>query len=580
MAIVNVSRGAVDTGRRSGTVEALLRQLAVGLSTYRLYPGELTQPAFRTAAERVMDAADAAVAAGTVEATVQAGRFHVDEDAVVSERVNRLADACFTRRVEYLRIERRPTLDELDAFFDALSRDPDEVAEAGGIGNLLEARAVTAIVASAGAPAPTTGDDDATPDEDAMSTLRLLPDDNATAVYDRLRTAGEALDEITSARSSFFRNAAALVTGLDAHEHDAFDDLVVDRVTTDAFAERYAGHLTDPQVARLIARAARHRQAEPIELAIDFVRRTGRQQALVAVVRDLVTGTRAPATHDDGPTPAGGGLHEGFPADAEDGRRLALVALGDYLRADVAPEQLQRVVTAVTKQLRAYVGKGETGHVRDLLGVLDDARADLPGDVGLLLRAPRQQALTPALVAGVVGRTPDPRRTMDPLRPFGPAAIDALVAAVARNKGRSDSKLLAAITAVVHDRPKDLERHLDHDAWHVVRDLATVLRRVGGAATVPQLERLAGHEHEAVRREALRGLTSLPTSESAHAIARAIPSLRTPAEQEEGIEALAASNAPQAPDLLRALAARRGRPRLSWRLRRTARRAARRWEAA
>ncbi len=577
--MVDRAQGAV-AGRRADTLEALLHLLAVGLSTYRLYPGDATQPAFRTAATRVLDAAEGAVAGGAVEATVRAGQFHVDGGTLVSDRVDRLADACFSRRVEYLRIERRPTLHELAVFYDALSRDPEEVAEAGGVGHLLDAGGATAIVASTGVPSPTTGDDeDPVPDEHATPALRLLPDDTAATLYTRLRTASDALDETASGRSSFFRSAAALAADLDAHHRDAFDDLVVDRLATDTFAERYAGHLTDPQVARLIAGAARHRRVEPVELAIDVARRTGRRQALVTVVRDLIAGTRPTDTDDHDPTPAADGVRAGFPGDAEAGRRLALVAFGDYLRADVAPEQLQQVIAAVTKQLRAYVGKGETGHIQELLGVLDDARADLPGAAGRLLLEPRRQTLTPELVAGVAGKTTDPQRTVDLLRPFGPAAVDALVAALARNQRTSNGRLLEAITAVVRDRPRDLERHLDHDVWQVVRDLATVMRRVGGAAAVASLERLAGHDHAAVRREAVRGLASLPTAAAAEALERAIPRLRTTAEQKHGIEALAASTAPETPNLLRALAARQGRHRLSWRLRRTARRAARRWEA-
>lgn len=558
----------------SGT-ETLLRQLARGLSTYRLYPGDVTQPAFRSAAERIQEAAGPALAAGPADAVVRAGRFHVDGHELSDEAADRLADACFSRRVEYLRLDNVPTVDELDALYDALSRDPDEVAAAGGVAALLDARGVASIVASAGAPDTDTAEDDDPDDADAaLPALTLLPWDTADTLYDRLRAAQETLDEMISARSSFYRRAAGLVAGLDERQQGAFASLVLERIQTDAFAERYAGHLTDPEIADLLTRAARFRGVEPVEAAVAFVRISGRQQTLVAVVRDLVSG---------GPTDAGdavigrsaSGLRDAFPADADDGRRLALRTLADYLRCDVASEQLERVVGAVTRQLRTEVGDGAAGRVNDLLAVLDDARSDVGSASYDLVVAPRRRALTPQVVARAMRATrvgsQDPA---DVLRPFGGAAIDALVAALARSE-RSDDRLIAALAMLARDRPATLARHLDHRTWHVVRDLAKALRTIGDPVIAPPLVELVRYDHPEVRREALHGLTSLPPTASATALAQAVPTMRTRGEQKEGLDALAGCNAAETPMLLRELAAGRGSHALPWLLRRRARRLAR-----
>jgi hypothetical protein len=577
----------VDSQYGAAPVEALLRHLAVGLSTYRLYPGDVAQPAFRTAAEGIWNAATAALADGPVAATIRAGRFYVDGHWVASERIDRLAEACFSRRVEYVRIDRRPTLEELAALYEALSRDPDVVAAAGGVGALLDARGVGSIAVLAGAPAPTTGDEPETDapndqppagvDPDALlPVLGLLPGETAEELYDRLRATSETVDEAVIARSSFFRRAADVVVGLDESHRGAFASIVLDRMATDAFAERYAGHLTDPGIAELLAAAAHFREVEPFALAVEFVRVSGRQLTLVNVVRDLVEGgSPHPRAVPRGASRAARGLRDGFPADAEDGRRLALLALRDYLRCDPPREQLEPVLAATTRQLGHDVRDGAVGRVRELLEILDDARPHVSPDAAELLRAPRRHALTPAVVARAVGTArAGRRRPADVLRPFGAAAVDALVTAVAGNPQTNDS-LLAALAEVVSDRPRDLEPHLDHDAWTVVRDLAKVLARVGGPASAALLERLVVHGHAAVRREALQALAGFPATESARALARVLPTMSVRVEQKQGLDALAGSGAPEAPDLLRELGTSADSRALPWRLRRRARRLAR-----
>src|SRR5438093_6530705 len=69
-----------DEGRqaraeRERTVVNLLRQLCSGLSAYRLFPGDLRQPAFVQAVQRIRDATETSLTDGTFEAEVNGSRF-------------------------------------------------------------------------------------------------------------------------------------------------------------------------------------------------------------------------------------------------------------------------------------------------------------------------------------------------------------------------------------------------------------------------------------------------------------------------------------------------------------------------
>src|SRR6266508_4101726 len=73
-------------------VVALLRQLASGLSAYRLFPGDLKQPSFVQMVQRIRAAAEAAVEWGPLEAEVKGSRFSTSLGLVpADERIERLA---------------------------------------------------------------------------------------------------------------------------------------------------------------------------------------------------------------------------------------------------------------------------------------------------------------------------------------------------------------------------------------------------------------------------------------------------------------------------------------------------------
>ncbi|MGH2672790.1 MAG: hypothetical protein ACRDHC_07420, partial [Actinomycetota bacterium] len=60
---------------RERQVTALLRQLWLGLSTYRLYPENPQRPGFAPAVERIGTAAQEALAGGRVDVEIRGDRF-------------------------------------------------------------------------------------------------------------------------------------------------------------------------------------------------------------------------------------------------------------------------------------------------------------------------------------------------------------------------------------------------------------------------------------------------------------------------------------------------------------------------
>jgi hypothetical protein len=174
-------------------------------------------------------------------------------------------------------------------------------------------------------------------------------------------------------------------------------------------------------------------------------------------------------------------------------------------------------------------------------------------------------------------RAGDAATAADVLEPFGPAAVEALLDALADESRRTVRGLLVGLlAALVADDPARLRPHLADPRWFVARNVASALRRVGGAAVVPLLESLAMHPHDAVRQEALQGLASLPPDHAAPAVARLAVAHTRRDDREACLRTLGGFDSPAAVALLEELGSRHGPSPLPWSLRRRARALARR----
>src|SRR5919201_2031037 len=124
-----------DAIERDRASMVLLRQLSSGLSSYRLFPGDLQQPAFAQAVARIQEAAEKALGWGPIEAEINGSRFVVASGPLPQDdRIERLALAFYQHGAERLVVREVPDATALGALYQALSKPTKEAADSSGIG--------------------------------------------------------------------------------------------------------------------------------------------------------------------------------------------------------------------------------------------------------------------------------------------------------------------------------------------------------------------------------------------------------------------------------------------------------------
>jgi HEAT repeat protein len=101
------------------------------------------------------------------------------------------------------------------------------------------------------------------------------------------------------------------------------------------------------------------------------------------------------------------------------------------------------------------------------------------------------------------------------LRKSGEQGARQLGERLAEEKEAKRRKILAqALTAFGRSALATLDRLLRDERWYVVRNAATILGEIRDPETAGRLAALLGHKDERVRREAIRALTRLGTTEA------------------------------------------------------------------
>jgi len=117
---------------------------------------------------------------------------------------------------------------------------------------------------------------------------------------------------------------------------------------------------------------------------------------------------------------------------------------------------------------------------------------------------------------------------------FGPAAVEAVVEALLAEPGPGGRRqLVGLLEELAGPYVGRLEAAMDDAPWFLVRNLATVVGRVGGVEHLPVLEGLLVHDHPAVRREAVRGVVRLGGVLAVASLVRAV------ADRDPGVRRLA-----------------------------------------
>lgn len=512
-----------DPGIRA-SIQAMLRQVTIGLSVHRLYPDDPQAGAFLAAVDRIRAALEDVLVGGPVRVEVRSGRFAVDGELLKPEGIDRLAHACFERRVEYVGFDAVPTPEEFATWFALLSTDRSGLEHEGGMEAALQARGVTSIRATAGVPEPVSGEevpedllglagggDADDPQDDPDLELALLPEEGGIALYDRLAGLAATLPDDGSVRTTFFQRAGWLVDALPITERAAFGRRLFDRLTTEIFAERFAGHLTDVALAALVADVARQEGRDAVELAAQVgtaaERHATLHQLLAAAAGEGVGRAVAPGASSEEEA-----LRDGFPATDAAGQALARTALLDVLLNDPREEQLGRILDNAATQIAAAVRRGDVVAVQDLLTVFDTARDVGPARLAPRFGQPRAQALSPEVVTEAFSRGGADGRVAEPsiLAPFGGAAVEPLLGALAESAASADrartAGLVEALVAVARAHLDVLQQALGRRSPEVVARLVPAIGRSEDAAVLPVLTRLAAWTEPVVLRAVVDAL--------------------------------------------------------------------------
>ncbi len=364
-----------ETDEHVVAVVALLRQLWLGLSAYRLYPGSVTRPGFVSAVERIGTVAARALADGPVDVEIRGDRFSMDGELLPSDDSGeRLALACFERGVERVVVREVPTAEDLGDLYGILSTPPSELAAQGEAGLSLLAAGVTSITLSEVGPAPVEGADHA-PEEMAE---RLVPDAAMLASQLMLEDLpGSPRDQaetlMNRLRALLARGVGEGIAPIDVHSavHDALDDLppelrrtvidlAIEHLGDDPAAQRLIGTMSDTELTRALVDLGRGGHRDPEELARMLADSGARHVDLVDLTVALEAGWEEAGTIIAGLEQLGIDLSQQRAATLAAGS--ATEALSDYLSATEADD---------VRSMRAGMTAGASDRTNALLALRD-----------------------------------------------------------------------------------------------------------------------------------------------------------------------------------------------------------------
>lgn len=542
---------------------AVARQLGIALSAYRLFPDDLEQPGFASAVQRVGDAVTQALASGPLRFEIRSGVLGTPEGPLPTDaHLDRLAGACFERGIEHIQIFERPDADTLAVVCAVLTEPPDD-GTLRRPEDVLADRGIRAIWLGRESPeaeqidavdrVPLTDEQralwDQVRDPERTATnlmIEGLPDDAAEAarrLYQRFRTLHAVLPPVLAASEDLVGNVRAVIDLMRGEVRREFHAIVLSRLNEDTFADGFFTHLTDGEVADLLIELSRSGGPDPVALADQVTRDTGRH----GTVTDLV---RARADEDGAPYTAFAAgevaqaaadrlserllptqdedaayLRDMFPATESDHRALARLALHDYLQLESDVERLERVLQSWTERCRAALQERDAAEVDRLLALLDAPLAGAAGEgPRSIAERARDAVVGPELVSVLVGgeRGDDESgQVVALLARFGRAALDAVLDQLAIERA---SGLRARLVAWAAEMPDPgaaaVISRLADERWFVVRNLLTILARSGDRAAYPALTRLVRHPEDQVRRELVRSLVACGGAEAVPELTR------------------------------------------------------------
>lgn len=369
-------------------IQGLLQQLSIGLSAYRLFPGDTEQVAFVGAVERIRAAAERALQHGTVLVEVHGPRFLLkDQDPLPEDETQaRLAKACFERRGERIRVRALPEASELGTFYEALMRTPQEVEEAGGLDKILRDAGLTSIAVSevelqpmdaavlAGLSAEQAQLWEQLQHGDVLAPLveeEAEANEEARSIYGRFKDLVASLPTELAEDPDLYRRLHSSVEQLPPDVRQALTARMVQASEDDPLSDRMLTAMTDVEMARSLVELARDSKRDPVTLARDIVAKGIRRSDSIVKMTAAMAEEGATAEPPDAEKGSGG---PALPAFISTLPAQALQRPGDAAASVPLPTTSERqavVSRAVTDILSLQVHSEDRGE-------LDTLRLEFP----------------------------------------------------------------------------------------------------------------------------------------------------------------------------------------------------------
>lgn len=571
-----------------GATVALLQQLSIGLSAYRLFPGNLEQASFTGAVERIRAAADRALVFGTMVVEVHGSIFKTEtEELPDDETLSRLALACYERRGERLRVRSVPDSGDLAAFYEVLAQVPGDVENAGGPAAILREKSISSIVLgevepqavdiamSAGLTAEQAEVWERLQHGESLSDLVEsghgggVGGREAESVFERLRDLLAALPQDLADDPNLYQQLHTSVRSLPEVARKALFNRVVDRAGSDLIAERLLGTMTDTEVVEALADVAEKANKDPVKLAEQLedrgVRRTDLKGLAVALLgRPAIAGepqekVRLTREEREGRERVAGvvsrllssklkaleeqdvqELQKEFPTTDLDFRAGSLATLRDYVGAEEDIERFEKVLDLWAQEVRLALRAAIPDTVEELVEVVRDGGAGGGDDEwAALVRSYGRRVIDASLVDTLrtTAQADGMARARKLLEPLGDDSVDGLLDLLAEERDKVRRVfMISLLSDMATDYRERVVERFEDTRWFVVRNAVTILIRAGVTHEMRSLlERAVGHEHPAVRKEGIQGLTALLGAGYAAGLTR------MSADPDQGVRELAVS---------------------------------------
>ncbi|MEA2435239.1 MAG: hypothetical protein QOG54_2696 [Actinomycetota bacterium] len=541
-----------ELSERDRKLIGFLRNLSGGFSSFRLFGGDLQQPGFVEAVNRVKTTSETALAAtGKVRVRVHGDQFISDSGPLPDdEAYRRLAMACYERRVEEITLASVPTKQDLASLYDVLSTAAEEIAALGGAPRALATKGVESIRLNEALVTPTEsteGAEGAIPEPDALAdgldrldeiAEELMRDPRVTdanSVYRLLREVVSALPPDKASDPDTYRRLREAVEKLPEEVRTSLSSMLISNVSGEDMAERLIGTMTDTSLARLLVDVSRQSGADPLELARELVVGGFRRHDLVELATVATEGTFG--SEHTAPEGVGGDrsnlldavaelistdvkthteedeltLRAEFPATEERRTAEALITFADYLRVDDDHLRLESALDSWARATRTAVREDDMARATQLVEVADHAYESLLSvepERAKLISDAKAKILDPDLVAELAAEGSQGEGGVL-LSLFGDVAVEALLQRLAEEEvGARRSTLIGIVSGLVGDHHGELKQWVKDDRWFVVRNVMTIVQRSGMSSEMLKVIDVGiRHPHPAVRKEAVRALS-------------------------------------------------------------------------